>query len=172
MRVLILIAITAALGACNNGNKSHLEQTFNLPKSEYVILPFDTAWHWIFKNAKQAELSEAELSEIEKLMTFAVDENNKEQQRALAQHNQNHPNDLWKETGYELKLNGSKRQYIAVTNNKGEKEIWINLFCGGSGNGHWRSDILIVSDGGNCYFNLKVNLTNKTFSELSINGYA
>jgi len=36
----------------------------------------------------------------------------------------------------------------------------------------WKNDLMIVDDGGNCYFNLKVNLTNKTYSELMINGYA
>ncbi|WP_340067234.1 hypothetical protein [Ascidiimonas aurantiaca] len=35
-----------------------------------------------------------------------------------------------------------------------------------------KKDLMIVHDGGNGYFNLKVNLTNKTYSELSINGYA
>jgi hypothetical protein len=59
-----------------------------------------------------------------------------------------------------------------VINQEGEKEIWINFFCNEWESVGWKTDLMIVLDGGNCYFNLKVNLTNKTYSELIINGYA
>ena len=59
-----------------------------------------------------------------------------------------------------------------MINQEGEKEIWINFFCNEWESDGWKNDLMIVLDGGNCYFNLKVNLTNKTYSELIINGYA
>ena len=98
--------------------------------------------------------------------------NNEKQKINLKIHNEEYPKNKRTETGFELELKGKKRQYVAVINEKGEKEVWVNFFCDDWGNDNWESDILIVHDGGNCYFNLKVNLTNKSYSELGINGYA
>ena len=62
-----------------------------------------------------------------------------------------------------------KKQLVAVLNRKGEKEVWMNCFCDNIGP-KWKKYILMVDDGGNCYFNLKVNLTTKTYSNLRVNG--
>jgi hypothetical protein len=180
MRILVIISIIAILSACNNTkekgnsevNQTTAEPKFDLPKSEYVILPYDTSWYWVFKGAEQTELSKSELVEIEKIIENAVVENNKQQNDELTKHNNTYPDNQWTETGFELKTKGFKRQYVPVINENGEKEVWINFFCDDWGSENWKSDILMVHDGGNCYFNLKVKLTNKTYSELSINGYA
>jgi len=180
MRILLLISIIVTLSACNNTKEkgdSELEQTmtehkFDLPKSEYVILPFDASWYWIFKGVKQTELSKSELMEIEKIIESAVEENNKQQNDELIKHNNTYPDNQLTKTGYELKLEGFKRQYVPVINEKGEREIWVNFFCDDWGSKNWKSGLIRVKDGGNCYFNLKVNLETKTYSELSINGYA
>jgi hypothetical protein len=48
--------------------------------------------------------------------------------------------------GFPLILNGKiQKQLIAATNNKGEKEVWVNCFC----------RIYLVEDGGNCFFILR-----------------
>ena len=180
MRIIFLLSIIVTLSSCDNTKKKSntevkeitIEQKFDLPNSEYVILPFDTSWYWVFKEVKQTIISKAELIEIEKIIETAVEENNKQQNDELSNHNNTYPENQWTETGFELKLNRFKRQYVPVINKNGEKEIWINFFCENWGSENWKTDILIVNDGGNCYFNLKVNLTNKTYSELSINGYA
>ena len=93
-------------------------------------------------------------------------------QSTLIEHNQIYPEDQWTETGYELKLDKFKRQYVSVFNERGEKEIWVNFFCNNGNTDQWKTKLIMIKDGGNCYFNLKVNLTNKTYSELKINGYA
>jgi flagellar basal body L-ring protein FlgH len=182
MRIFILISIVAVLSACGNTmEKSNSEEKqtttelkFDLLKSEYVILPLDSSVSWlsIFNEAKPAELSQSELAEIEEIIEIAIKENNKQQNQELVKHNNTNPDNQLTETGYELKLGGFKRQYVSVINEKGGKEIWINFFCDDWGNEKWKSEILIVKDGGNCYFNIKVNLTTKTYSELRINGYA
>ena len=60
-----------------------------------------------------------------------------------------------------------KRQYLAAINNTGEKEVWVNCFCGDSNN--WRKQIVSAADGGNCYFKFTVNLTTKNYYNFSIN---
>ena len=172
---IILISITSCNGTKNGTENKSIENTqseFNLAESEFIILPYKNDWSWIFNNVKPTELTQTELIEIENILEKAINENNENQRTELEIHNKNFPKDKWKETGFELTLKGKKRQYIPVINEKGEKEVWINFFCDDWGNDYWKSDILIVHDGGNCYFNLKVNLTTESYSELSINGYA
>jgi hypothetical protein len=63
-----------------------------------------------------------------------------------------------------------KRQYVAVTNKNGDKEVWINFLCQTYAD-DWKTSIKLVQDGGNCYFNLKINLTREKCYDLSVNGY-
>ena len=65
-----------------------------------------------------------------------------------------------------------KRQYIPFVDNAGNKKIWINCFCSDFDNDfpHWKKSIVIVSDGGSCFFNLIINLNDNSFSNLEVNG--
>jgi hypothetical protein len=63
-----------------------------------------------------------------------------------------------------------RRQYISVINKLGEKEVYINCFCGGNyDNVSWKNEIQIAADGGNCFFRIKVNVSKKIVTEFSIN---
>lgn len=74
-----------------------------------------------------------------------------------------------------LKANneGYVKQIIPVINSKNEIELWVNCICK---NGHFQNEyeyqILEVSDGGNCFFRLRINLTKQRYSDFSINGVA
>lgn len=174
--LILIISLTACNGQTKQADKTIEKQivssNFQIPDSTYVILDYKSDWHRIFKDAELTTLSENELDEVEKIIEQAIKENNEQQRESLEKHNTIYPNDRWTETGFELKTKGFKRQYVTVINDKGQKEIWINFFCNDWGSENWKSDLMEVNDGGNCYFNLKVNLEKKTYSELYINGYA
>jgi hypothetical protein len=179
MRILLLV-LTILIIACKENAKNHQkvsltkkeQVSFSLDTSQYVILTFQDDWYWIFENVQSSNLSSTELIKIEKIIDKALEENNELQKQKLKTHNANYPSKQRTETGYELKVEGFKRQYVPVINEKGEKEIWVNFFCNDWRSEKWKTDIMFVHDGGNCYFNLKVNLATKTYSELHINGYA
>jgi len=173
--LIFLILISSCNGTINTSDIKSTENTqtdFKLAESDFVILPFNKDWYWIFKNVKPTELTQTELIEIEKILKIAIEKNNEKQKINLKIHNEEYPKNKRTETGFELEFKGKKRQYVAVINEKGEKEVWVNFFCDDWESDNWKSDIMMVLDGGNCYFNLKVNLTNKSYSELGINGYA
>jgi hypothetical protein len=149
-----------------------VEANFKLSDSQYVIFQDSSKLRWIFEDSEPTSLNEQELIEIERIIQIAIEKNNKEQADFLAERNSNYPNDPWTETGFELSIKGYYRQYVPVINERGEKEVWINFFCDPWGTTDWKSNILHVDDGGNCYFNLKANLKTGTYYELSINGYA
>lgn len=68
------------------------------------------------------------------------------------------------------KLSRYKRQYVGYINKKEEKIIWINCFI--SGEEDWDKDLIFVMDGGNDFFNVKVNLNTKQAFGFFVNGEA
>lgn len=138
-----------------------MKRDFAFPFSDYVILKHKTEWYWIFKDVTPSNLSNKELVQVEEIL-----------QSAIVKHNNHYVNDSDGFNKWGLELKNYKRQYVPVINQNGEKVIWINFFCQDFKHSDWRKEILIVDDGGNCYFNIKINLTTKKYSDLQINGNA
>lgn len=61
-----------------------------------------------------------------------------------------------------------KFQIVPLKSNTGQKTFWINSFCNG-GSANWKVELYQVADGGKCFFNAKVNLTNSTYFDLIVN---
>jgi hypothetical protein len=124
------------------------------------------------RDVKPSKLSEDELAEVETIIEQAIMENNEQQSKNLENHNISYPDNQGTETGFELETKRVKRQYEPVMNKNGQKEVYINFLCTDWECEKWKSAIILVNDGGNSYFNLKMNLETKTYSELTIIGYA
>jgi len=66
-----------------------------------------------------------------------------------------------------------RRQYFAYTDSNGQKIIYINCFCNDHNfrdHPNWKKYEVIVDDGGNCYFELKVNIDHKKYFDFFVNG--
>lgn len=61
-----------------------------------------------------------------------------------------------------------KFQIVAAKDNKGQVLLWVNALC--EPNKEWRKRLLFVDDGGRCYYSFKVNLSNRSYYEISVNG--
>ncbi len=133
--------------------------------SKIAIIPHEKGDYIFDKSKKNTTLSAEDLNIAEQLFNNAVDEYNTKQKAA----NSNLSEKQMKRTL--IDPSHYKRQYIAVTNSKGEKEIWINCFCD-TFDTNWRKQIIEVDDGGDCFFNVYINITTKTHLELRVNGYA
>ncbi len=143
----------------------------NINESGYTILKFDSNWDWIFNNAEPTIIDDYELNTVNEIVNLAIEENNAYQKERLKKHTSEYPEDDWTETGFELNLdNGYNRQYVPALNEYGEKVVWVNFLCSDFKE-NWKNELIVTYDGGNCYFNIKVNLTKKNYSELKINGY-
>ncbi len=129
--------------------------------SEFAVIAFDPNHDWPFKHSyKPATLSVDEIKRLDSILKECVQN-----------HNQSLAPDLKESYSIDFPKFHYKRQYIAVLNDNGEKEVWINGFCD-TWDKAWKTEILLVKDGGNCYFNLKINLVTGTCFEVSVNGYA
>lgn len=68
-------------------------------------------------------------------------------------------------------LDRSKRQYLGYSLD-GRKRIFVNGFCDGySGQGtSWQTHLVVVLDGGPCFYQIHYDVQTATFAGLSVNG--
>ncbi|OJJ18224.1 hypothetical protein BKI52_25720 [marine bacterium AO1-C] len=123
-----------------------------------------------FEGAKKASLNEQELKLIESILFQAVYAYNVEREKQFAQYQTKYPDDALDKQQFLINLTQYKRQYVAVINTQGQKEVWVNCFC--SADFDWRQEIVTVLDGGKCFFNLKINLAQKQYYDFAVNGSA
>ncbi|HEY1056490.1 MAG TPA: hypothetical protein VGE24_15195 [Emticicia sp.] len=134
-----------------------------------AIISSDSVPGWIFKNGKRAELVNSDFGKIERLLENCINEYNAKQQKWYNKAKAKYPDDSIKIEYYIIDLKRYKRQYMVSTNPRGEKEVWVNCFCY-TNIENWKKGILMAKDGGNCFFNLKINITKETYYDLRVNG--
>ncbi|TQD34036.1 hypothetical protein [Haloflavibacter putidus] len=167
MNKSILILFLIIIFGCKENEKRQPIISDN----DFTILKYHKDNNWIFENAKPTNLTEREMEEIEPILIKAIAEHNENQRKYLLDHNEQHPEYQWTETGFEIQIEKDYyRQYVPVIDKNGDKVIWINFLC--NYDESYETEIPLIQDGGNCYFNLKINLTKKTYYELGINSVA
>jgi len=149
-----------------------------LDTSRYAILEFDKANNYYFdKDAKPTTLSNEDIVKIEDLIEKRVSEYNRiEKDSAISitkrlRKKKHDPNFTWK--GDFIKTPSKYyKQLMPIINSKGEKEVWVNCFCNTGENSDWKKSIVLMEDGGSCYFKLKINLTKGIVYNFMVNGIA
>jgi hypothetical protein len=147
MKYLTLVLLTTF------GCFSKIQAKSNIDTSQYVVLKYGN--YKVFDNAKPTTLSVSEINQIDELLIKAINEFNDDK---------NHHVKI-------MPLSKYKIQFVPVINSNGEKEVWINCFCETDGI-RWRKEIIFVEDGGNCYFQLKINLNIMKWYSFEVNGDA
>lgn len=138
---------------------------------DFATLPSDSSMHLITgfpRNLEAATLNGADQRLVDSLMEALVaDYNNK----LLSQKPK--PADTTALAPSPMDLKQYKKQYIAVINTKGEKEVWANCFCKAIEKRiefvDWKKTPVKVIDGGNCFFNVKLNLARRKAYDLQVN---
>ena len=148
-----------------------------LDTSNYTVINNNTMHSTTLeKGYKFADLTEIEISQLEVILTKSIDNYNSTEikycdsvnQKITRRNRKIHPHLI-------VDISKYKMQFIVTISPKGEKTVWANCFCSSANDvafKNWRQDIVIVSDGGQCFFNLDINLTTKEFTTLSVNGVA
>jgi len=154
------IIILLALYSCSQPAKPVTARllaadTTRIDTSRYSVLPFNAGRDgFIFpKESKAANLSAKEVSQIEQIINENVTGYNK----ANSNHKINNPDKYYK-------------QIIAATNTNRQKEVWVNCFCTAYEKRYWRKGIIMILDGGPCFFNIKINLSTGVAYEFKVNG--
>lgn len=173
MKKIITITILALLVfSCNQKKKKaklNDDSKLNVDTTLITIIPYDTlSIHWVFKNCKPAKLTNYDLNTIDSLLKISIEKYNLEQEIKFKKYYTKNPNNNILKSNFTIDLKKYRRQYIVATDIKSEKQVWVNCFCD-----EWdtnsRKYPKVVMDGGNCYFNLKINLTTKSYYSLIAN---
>lgn len=109
--------------------------------------------------SKRINLTKAEVELAEELL-----------KSKLKEININQPNQAGKCPNICKRLNKYTRQYFGFETKNGEKIIWINLFWNKDLVSEVNTGVISVNDGCSYYWNIEVNITNRTLTNLDVNG--
>lgn len=171
---ILTFIFTICLTSCgqtttdSKNQENHLDIN-KIDTSRIAILPFDTTEQGLFKDSKPTDLTSDDLQKIEAILSKCINDYNPEQEKQFENINKKHPEYKLNKKNFIIDLTRYNKQYVATINAKGEKEVWINCFCR-TWDSNWKKELIIVEDGGNCYFNLKINLTTGQYYDLMVNG--
>jgi hypothetical protein len=118
--VAILQDLSPSFGQSTAAAKTETIALFTYNETEFPFL----------KNCNQATLSNEELLVADTLLQKFIAAYNKEQAR---QYNLFTPEQQNGHVLLLLDLNNFRRQYVPITNQSGEKEVWVNCFCNSIG---------------------------------------
>jgi hypothetical protein len=156
---LIIVLVTFYIA---NGQS----QSATLPKLKYdtatiAIIPFDVKNFFgeLDKTNTPSTLTQEDIAQIEIIFQQSVTEHDSSLKGDAKKHFS-----IWDQTLY-------KRQYVCYLNKQGEKIVYVDCFCS-SMDVDWHKQMMIVDDGGRCFFNLKINLSTKKYFDFMVNGYA
>lgn len=114
----------------------------------------------VSKNGRETNLSETELKNCAIFL-----------EKAIAEFN--NPTSLPTAPEKQIQLEKYKMQYIPFINSAGDKVVHIQCFCQEiDKSNYWKTNVLLISDGGHCVFGLEINLTRKTFTPVGVHGHA
>lgn len=174
--IILIILVSLCVGGCKNTNKNPSEDL--ILKHQMTVLKTDSNYA-IFKNenyfqlpenVKSANLSQDELLVVDTLLLIAINNYNKEIEGTIEEWKLKKPN--IDENYFILHYSLYNYQLVPVINESGEKIVWINALCKDSDLDRWKKDVFFIMDGGNCFFNLKINLTKEEIFEFMVNGVA
>jgi hypothetical protein len=156
MNLLLLIAFMLPTQAKSHPpiHKPAMADTAQIDTSRYAVLLFNPSRDgFIFNpNFNPTTVSAEEIKMIEKIISVTVAERNKQSKSGI-----DNPRKYYK-------------QIIAATNASGQKEVWVNCFCTAYEKRHWRKGVVMILDGGPCFFNIKINLSTNTVMSFAVNG--
>ena len=136
-----------------------------IPKSQYAVLEYKpgNSMPKVFPDGyKKTTLSKKEINKIELILNRCIEERN-------AAARIEYKTDLTRYAiDYIIVLQKYTRQYVPSISLGGDKIVWVNCFC--HSYNAFRDEILGTDDGGECYFNVMINLNNKTYFDLKVNG--
>jgi hypothetical protein len=120
---------------------------------DYALFTYDSSFHKMFRSdCSHYDLKTSDLIKVDSVINSCIKENRESIKKPITQY---------------------IKQCVAVKDSGNEVIVWVNLICGRKES--WTNyyyNIIKVHDGGDCFFNLKINLNTLKYFDLIINGLA
>ncbi len=125
--------------------------------STFSIIEHDTSafYVWDFKNHLPSTINEKEMEQLVKILNQSIQDN----QNGLT----NERNQIGNRVYY--------KQLVPMISPNGDKEVFVNCLCSESNPNIDDKELIVVFDGGNCFWNVTINLTKSTYHRLYVNGF-
>lgn len=144
-----------------------------LNSSKYAIIPYDNTNIYVAQKFHagfgKTELTDKEIEVIDTMLVKSVREYNVKQFEVYKTDHKKDTSTMleW----YLIDLKKYRFQFVPAMTTQGQKVIWVNGFCEyfDSQAGNWRQKIVLVYDGGICFFNLMVDVTKNIYYNFSVN---
>jgi hypothetical protein len=163
--ILVALLVVLILAGCQHSNTDNKRRsgdralppppTLLPPKGqerEYAVLPFAEKPDTEFENSKPSVLSTAEVDKVYQLVESAALANNRKYKGSI-------------------KLEEYRLQLVPVLMADGNKGVWVNAFCSDIPT-NWQTRRVWTHDGGDCYFQVSLNLSQGKWYEFHVNGDA
>ncbi|HVX51460.1 MAG TPA: hypothetical protein VHB48_14955 [Chitinophagaceae bacterium] len=130
-----------------------------------VVLPFASVKTFMDKGFKTSVLNDRDLATVDSLVLKVVHDNHiGEDLRAV---------NAGATPAMSLKQikNIYNRQVICYADSHGDKIVWVLYFCSSEQPiNSLKNGLVMVDDGGDCFFNFKVNIKKRTAFDVMVNG--
>ena len=175
MKVLIFTIVIVVLASCSQERRANNEfvDKLVLDSLNINVLKYDSSYKYIFPEAMEiADLTREEITECELLLKAYIANYNVQAKKRFEEISKNHPGLKFSLDNFTIELKNYGRQYVAAINNDGEKVVYVNCFCHPSEFDYRDKELVQVEDGGNCFFNFKVDIKRKRIFDFRENGAA
>ena len=155
MRYIIIAIFLVSIVSCKSQN--------NNLKSNQTVISAEPKMDWLFgKNYKNWSPADNDIETAEKLFQQGFDNQKKGMGNKFEDRLEGRTTDEY------------NMQFVGAIDENGDKIIWVNCFCKKEKDSFkkWKDEIVHVSDGGNCFINVKVNITKNTYTDFMVNGNA
>ena len=175
--IFLIFVCLSSYGQTNKDNKNinKVSKDVFIGDSTIAILPYNSLHEldktYLFGKSKETNLTKTDIEEIEEILNKCIEEYNLKQEKYYNENKEELNKYNIKKERLMINLKKYKRQYIAIINNKGEKKVYINCFCVDFKR-NWRKELVEVCDGGNCFFQLRINIKTKKYYSFNVNGDA
>ena len=172
-----LALLSLFLVSCSQPNSKQAAVTPEKPMdtSKYAVFKFNAVRDSAFfeKGSTPASLSATEIDSIETIIAKRVTEYNNKTAKPFLE-------ELKKESPDFIPINvviehpeKYLKQFITVTNPKGEKVVWVNCFYNYDNQykRNWKNQLVFAQGGGAWYFYVMINLSTNTIIQFNVNGY-
>ena len=179
MRVATYILILLIFG-CKPSiqEKVYSSSNYLIDSIDITVFTTDSMKNRVFTDDyKVVQLNKSDIFESENLLKDYINQYNIKGTKRLDSLKRyfqevKHKNVQLYEDPFRIDLRKYGRQYIAVKNKENHIIVYLNCFCNPSEFDYRKKDWVFVFDGGNCFFQMKIDLTDKKVIEFSENGVA
>jgi hypothetical protein len=154
----VTVTIMASCGQLKDASDNPKHVITVVENERYVVIESDPYAELIDPKAETYHPEDKEIAEVLELWAKAVEQhNNSEMVKAVAA-----------EMLVILDPDKYYRQLVPAKVD-GKCIFFVNSICDPHGD-DWKQELILVKDGGSCYFQMKINLTKKETYEFTING--